>query len=168
MSSLECYHCEGSELTQETCADNYTLQTCGSHPDGHAYNACYSRNITFNMPYFGARFAEKKGCTLSNQCDFMRTIECFNISGLVLDCLYTCCVENECNVGILQSLAMTTPPLTIKTGDVMKSRTSPLLTTQETRIPTGVPTVESSGGRQFMGIYFRLLLSTTMILIEYY
>lgn len=129
---------------------------------GQAYNACYSRNKTYDMPIIGLRYAEKKGCALADHCDSLQKIECFNRSGLVVDCEFACCVENECNLGTL--IPLTIPPVTTSPVDVTESSTSPFFTTQEAHTPT----VFSTGCRSFEWLCFRLLMALNMLLLAFY
>lgn len=113
MSCIECYHCKGNELTQERCADNYTLKTCGSSPKGDVFNACFSLNKTFNMPGLGLRYREEKGCVIRTaDCNWLRkNIYCKNETGVEKNCYFTCCDVNRCNLGHLTPLSVdpTTP-----------------------------------------------------------
>ncbi|KXJ05257.1 Coatomer subunit gamma-2, partial [Exaiptasia diaphana] len=165
---IECYHCKGSELTEARCADNYTLQTCGSSPDGKAYNACFSHNITYNMPIFGIRYKEEKGCTIAMEhCDFLRTIYCGDDSNVVVNCSFNCCDNNRCNLGHLTPVdGDPTTPDEMTSRFPMDPRTFPSYrasSTQQTQSSTDhemkTPIVESKGCELHSELWLKILFS---------
>ncbi|KXJ20220.1 E3 ubiquitin-protein ligase RNF123 [Exaiptasia diaphana] len=172
---IECYHCKGSELTEARCADNYTLQTCGSSPDGKAYNACFSHNITYNMPIFGIRYKEEKGCTIAMEhCDFLRTIYCGDDSNVVVNCSFNCCDNNRCNLGHLTPVdGDPTTPDEMTSRFPMDPRTFPSYrasSTQQTQSSTDhemkTPIVESKGCELHSELWLKILFS--LIVMKYY